>query len=245
MLRRLIEVGSEGGGLAILLITLLVLSVASVAVIWALITQKLNLAKRVIMGILIWTGIYLGILLTVSLTSSERVIGLGEEKRFCGFYLDCHLATSVLEVGKTKIIGDRPNRNTAKGIYYIVKVKVSSDALGATLNFSNPIATIVDGQGRKYARSLDLEKQLESFQGMALEFSGPVEIGSSHPKDLVFDIPQDVRNPRLLVTEGHWIERLIELFLIGDDDSLFHKRTMFRLETKPVYEEKTYETGQQ
>jgi hypothetical protein len=46
----------------------------------------------------------------------------------------------------------------------------------------------------------------------------------------VFDLPSDIRNPSLLITEGPWMGRLIELFLIGDEDSLFHKKTRFRLE---------------
>ena len=33
----------------------------------------------------------------------------------------------------------------------------------------------------------------------------------------------------LRFTEGYWIDRVIELFLIGDEDSLFHGRRTFAL----------------
>jgi hypothetical protein len=33
------------------------------------------------------------------------------------------------------------------------------------------------------------------------------------------------------VTEGIWADKIIELFLIGDEDSLLHKRTAFELTT--------------
>jgi hypothetical protein len=46
----------------------------------------------------------------------------------------------------------------------------------------------------------------------------------------VFDLPRSVRRPRLQFTEGYWIDRLIELFLIGDEDSLLHGKTTLLLQ---------------
>ncbi len=48
---------------------------------------------------------------------------------------------------------------------------------------------------------------------------------------LVFELPADVRAPRLNIIEGHWLTRLSEFFLIGDEDSFLHKPTTFRLTT--------------
>lgn len=45
----------------------------------------------------------------------------------------------------------------------------------------------------------------------------------------MFDLPADVRSPRLHVYEGDLLARLSELFLIGDEDSLLHTRTVFDL----------------
>ena len=146
------EVGSEGAGLGLILLTLMVLGVTSIIVIRALITRQHDVVKKIIMGMIAWVGVYFIILLTVSLTSQAKVLGIGEEKRFCGFYLDCHLAVSVIEVEKTKTIETQPNLKEAAGTYYIVRVKVSSDAIGATLNFANPIATVIDEDGREYGR---------------------------------------------------------------------------------------------
>jgi hypothetical protein len=230
MLGRLTEMVSEGG-LLLLLITLIGLSFATAATLRALRVRKHTLAGRIVKGSLVWIGLYIGVLVATSLTSSPKVLGLNEEKRFCGFYLDCHLAVSVVNVSKTKTLGGPPSQATAEGLYYVVSVKVSSNAVAAALLFHNPVATLLDEKGRKYDRSSDGEKALELTQGKGAQFSQSVEAGSSYIKELVFDIPPDAMAPRLLVTEGPWMERLIELFLIGDEDSLFHKKTTIRLES--------------
>jgi hypothetical protein len=48
-------------------------------------------------------------------------------------------------------------------------------------------------------------------------------------KTIVFDLPADAKDPLLDLTEGFGIDRAIESFLIGDEDSIFHKRTYFKL----------------
>jgi hypothetical protein len=48
-------------------------------------------------------------------------------------------------------------------------------------------------------------------------------------KTIVFDLPADAKDPLLDLTEGFGIDHAIETFLIGDEDSIFHKRTYFRL----------------
>lgn len=48
---------------------------------------------------------------------------------------------------------------------------------------------------------------------------------------MVFDVPETALHPRLLVTEGEhlWPDRLFELFLVGDEKSMLHKKTTFAL----------------
>lgn len=181
---------------------------------------------------LVWTLLYSGLLLGTSFSSREVVLGLNQDKHFCGFYLDCHLSVLVVRVVKTRTLGNpQQPLKTANGIYYIVTVKVASDARAATLRFENPIATVIDEQGRVYERFIEGEQALERSQGRVVPFSQDVgpNYSSTYSKDLVFDLPTNLKNPRLLMIQGHWFERLIELFLIGDEDSLFHKRTLFRL----------------
>jgi hypothetical protein len=215
----------------LLFLTAAGLFIATVITIRAILRRRYALAKRMVAGAALWLVIYFGILLTVSLRSSEHVLSRHEEKRFCGFYLDCHLACSVVDVYQTKTVGNTPNQQTAQGIYYVVTVQVSSNARRATLQFYNPVAIVVDAQGRKYERALAAEAVLEAAEGRAVPFAHAVAANDSYTKILVFELPAEAENPHLRITEGHWLDHLAELFLIGDEDSLFHKKTKFRLET--------------
>ena len=86
---------------------------------------KLNWLRTFVLGgVTVWILGYVILLFVASIFSEERTLGLNEPKEFCGFYLDCHLHTAVTDVRKTKTIGDK----TANGEFYIVKVKVFSDA---------------------------------------------------------------------------------------------------------------------
>src|SRR3712207_3746360 len=76
-----------------------------------------------------WFGVYAVFLVTVSLFSEEKLLNLNEPKAFCGFYLDCHLNAAVTNVRKTKTFGNK----TANGEFYVVRVKIFSDAKSATL----------------------------------------------------------------------------------------------------------------
>src|SRR5712691_9539522 len=96
------------GGILLLLLTVVAAFVATVGVIHALLREKRELLQAIGLGALIWAAAYAAILLTMSLTSQPRVLGLHEAKRFCGFYLDCHMGVSVEAVDTAKTIGARP-----------------------------------------------------------------------------------------------------------------------------------------
>lgn len=216
-----------------MLLTVLAIPLVIVLVIYAVLVQKKELLRKIGVIVLVWTLLYSGLLLGTSLSSREVVLGLNQEKHFCGFYLDCHLSVLVVSVAKTKTLGNpQQPLKTANGIYYIVTVKVASDARAATLRFENPIATVIDEQGRVYGRFIEGEQALEREQGRVVPFSQDVgpNYSYTYAKELVFDLPTNLINPRLLVTKGHWVERLTELFLMGDEDSMFHKKAVFRLE---------------
>ncbi len=43
-------------------------------------------------------------------------------------------------------------------------------------------------------------------------------------------MPPSASDAKLLITEGYGIDKVIERFLIGDEDSLFHAQTFFKLQ---------------
>ncbi|MCA1589365.1 MAG: DUF4352 domain-containing protein [Acidobacteria bacterium] len=202
-------------GVLLMLLTVGGVALAIVLLIVSVLTNSRWLRNFVLGSMAIWGIFYAAALIAFSLFSTERTLGLNEPKEFCGFYLDCHMHTAVTDVRKAKTIGDK----RANGEFYIVKVKVFSNAKKATLGFGGLKLFALDAEGRRYPHAPEVEKP-EPW------FTRPVPAGTSFERDVVFDLPVDVSNPRLdMHDDKGWLEK----FLIDDEDSAFHKRNYFDL----------------
>lgn len=209
-------------GVLMLLMTICGLILAVVLLAYAFWKGKNWLKSFVAGGVVVWLTGYAILLFAGSFFSVERTLALNEPKEFCGFYLDCHLHTAVTGVRKAKTIGDK----TANGEFYIVKVKVFSDARRATLGLNTVDAKVVDGANHNFERDTEAEAQLGEQPSFDRKIS-PVE---SFEKEIVFDLPANVKNPRLDIRQGYGIDQVFEAVLIGDEDSIGHRRSYFKLE---------------
>jgi hypothetical protein len=209
-------------GVLLLLITIVGVIAAFILLSISIFTKKNWLRKFVLGTGAAWFVFYAILLFAASLSSREKNLSLNEPKAFCGFYIDCHLHAAVSEVRKTKRLGER----TANGEFYIVKVRVSSDAKRATLGLLTVDAQIIDNQNRRFERDLQAETQLGEQQ----PFERRILPVKSFEKQIVFDLPNDAENPRLDIREGYGVDHAIEAVLIGDEDSVLHKRNYFTLE---------------
>ncbi len=205
-------------GVILMAMTIGGLIVAVILLIAARATKMTGLKYFVFGGLTTWVSAYIFLLFCGSFFSVERTLGLNEPKEFCGFYFDCHLHTAISDVKKTKMLGSK----MANGEFYIVKVKVSSDAKRAELGLHAPKFEVVDAQGRRFERVEDL-----TLSGNRFEQKVPA--GGAFEGEVVFDLPADVQNPRLDIAEGIGIDKVIESILIGDEDSIGHKRSYFKL----------------
>ena len=111
-------------GVLLMLMTVGGLIVAAILLGISLLTGSAWLRNFVLGCVAIWFGFYFVMLLGFSLFSTEEILAVGEAKEYCGFYLDCHMHTAVTDIRTAKYIGNR----TANGEFYIVTVKVFSDA---------------------------------------------------------------------------------------------------------------------
>ncbi|HEY0428010.1 MAG TPA: DUF4352 domain-containing protein [Pyrinomonadaceae bacterium] len=185
--------------------------------------KNINWLKTFVLGgLTVWFVFYAAIFFIASVFSEEKTLALNEPKEFCGFYLDCHLHTAVTNVRKAKTLGDR----TANGEFYIVKVKVFSDAKQATMGLLTVDAKVVDDQKREFAR----DGQAEANLGEQPPFEKRITPAESFEKEIVFDLPTDAKGARLDLREGYGIDHWIEAILVGDEDSFGHKRNYFKLE---------------
>lgn len=197
------------------------LCVAGVLLVISLITKKTWLRNFVFGGVALWLIFYAVMLFGFSFASQEKELALKEPKAFCGFYLDCHMHAAVTGVRRAKTIGDR----TANGEFYIVRVQIFSDAARATLGLITVDAHVVDRDKHEYARDSVAETQLP-VQPLFEKQVGPEE---SFEKEIVFDLPPDIKDPRLDLREGLGIDHAIETVLVDDEDSILHKRQLFKL----------------
>jgi hypothetical protein len=216
-----------GPGIGVLLLVMLIGGLVGGEILARLLPRwghpKAKGTVRILM--LVGAAAYGGGLLTASLTSHERVLARGQTLKFCGFYLDCHLGVAVEGVDRHVVIGDQ----RAKGTYYVVRVRVSSDARQATLHLGRPRFRVIDVDGKAYPRDETAERSLAPASGDSTPMVRPLAAGESYEIRVVFDLPEGTRQPRLHVADPAGVDRVLEGILIGDDDSIFHKPTTLAL----------------
>ena len=213
-------------GVVLLLMTIGGTVVAAVLLAISYLTKKPRLKFFVFGGLTTWFFGYLFLLFVGSFFSVERTLDLNEQKEFCGFYFDCHLHAGVAGVRTARRIGGQ----TAQGKFVIVNVEVSSDARSEPLNLIDPEFVLEDEGGRLYARREAAEKELDSAN---ISFARKVAPNQNFQKEIVFDVTEPTDNFKLSVTDTHGVDKVLEAVLIGDEDSLFHKPTDFKIETNP------------
>jgi hypothetical protein len=205
------------------------LAVVTALVLFA--RRKRRAARRVLVEALAAGALYAAVVLAFSLTSRDQIAERTEEKYFCE--VDCHLAYSVTDVRESKSLGTGPSRATARGLYRIVTLRVRFDPetisphrLKDMALTPNPrFVRVVDASGTIYRPDPAGQHALETVEGPSIPLTRSLLPGESYATRLVFDLPEKVPDPRLLLTESDWITRA----LIGHENSPLHRKTSFRL----------------
>lgn len=208
----------------------LVLLVLGLVALHALVVRRFGRARAALAAMACVLAVYFGLTLVFSLASAGRVLARGEEKYFCE--VDCHLAYSVVDVTRTKAIGEGPGAASARGDFYVVTVRTRFDETtispqrgDAPLHPNPRSLTARDERGRVYPVSDEGERALAHFGGTGTPLDTPLRPGESYTTRLVFDLPADARSPTLLINESDLPTR----FIIGHENSLLHKKTEFSL----------------
>ncbi|MEO8192358.1 MAG: hypothetical protein ABI681_00815 [Gemmatimonadales bacterium] len=224
-----------GGGNAILLL------LTGMAVVGALLIAFIafrrdqpRVARTFLGGGTIIALLYAGGVIAASAGSSEKILARGETKWFCGFYLDCHLGMSVEsaeKVAELPAAGGSAVKPT--GVFHVVTLQLHNNAKNPRIDMLlyEPEFRIVDALGNEYARSAAAEAALAT----GAQRPGPLgpETKVTHQPiqaTIAFDLPANVQRPRLLVSEGWILDRVIERGLINDENSILHKRTLLALD---------------
>lgn len=215
----------NGGIMGVLLLAMTIggFIAAGILFVFASIKRLGWLRNFLFRSVAIWLTGYLILLFAMSLISEEITLDKNEAKEFCGFYLDCHMHAAVLGVRRVKNIGE----HQAEGEFYVVNLKIFSDAKRVTLRLAEAEAVAYDKGGRTYSRREEIENLLPTAN---VSLNQDVANGASFEKEIVFDIAGSSEHMRLKLTEGYGIDKVFEWILIGDEDSIFHKPAVFKLD---------------
>jgi hypothetical protein len=156
---------------------------------------------------------YFALLFGLSAGSHETLLTRGQEKYFCE--IDCHLAYSVVDVSSRE---DGPLNDYVVTLRTRFDEKTTSPSRprDAALTPSPREVRMMDSNGREYA--------MVTSSGTSL--MTPLTPASSYTTQLEFKVPKDARGLRLLIaTMPGWPDH----FVIGDENSLGHKKTYFAL----------------
>ncbi|MFN2570497.1 MAG: hypothetical protein ABR537_02625 [Gemmatimonadales bacterium] len=153
---------------------------------------------------------YVVVFLVASLTSRNRVLAVGEEKHICE--IDCHLAYSVAAANAESLPEGRVRHTVTVKVRFDEATTSARRPGDATLTPNNRYVALIDAQGHQYPGSTDGLRR-------------PLIPGESYTIDIVFDVPGDARDLRLVLRNDDAETALI----IGHENSLLHGKTTFRL----------------
>jgi hypothetical protein len=198
--------------------------------LYSLLRRRTHWFRVSFLAIIALAAAYLSVLFIFSLASREKILARGSEKHFCE--IDCHLAYSVIDVRRTRTLGNGPDQVVAAGEFALITIRTRFDETTISPTRGNgPLspnprrATVSDAAGRVFPVSAEGERALTSMGQTGTPLLTTLRPGESYVTTLVFDLPADASNPTLLLQEDASITR----FVIGHENSLFHHQTRFTL----------------
>lgn len=180
-----------------------VIGVAGVAI--SLRRRERPKALRNFLWIIAVWAIYMTVLVWSSRTQPQKVVALGQDQCFDEM---CFAVTGAQDLPGVAGDGSR-----------LVRVSVRISNRSKKTQSDNLIrAYLVDGQGRQWSESV-------AVSGVRL--AARLAAGGSAVSEPVFKVPRDDAGLALVFTHGHgWPGALV----IGDSDSLRHRRTVVELD---------------
>jgi len=186
-------------------------AIAAVVIFWF--ARKPRLARVAAFAIGGGVVVYLALLLGFSAGSRETLLSRGQEKYFCE--IDCHLAYSVVDV-KTQEQGAMDD--------YVITLRTRFDE--TTTSSNRPKDAPLTPSPRQVLLLDDAGHRYEVVSSAGASLMTPLTPASSYITQLEVKVPKDARGLRLLIeTVPGWPDR----FVIGDENSLGHKKTYFAL----------------
>jgi len=202
----------------------------ALAAAYGLVSKKAIVWKTAIALAAAGLGLYALLLFGSSLLSQTVVLAAGQHKYFCE--LDCHIAYSVDSVTTAPAVGISSQQITPQGTFYVVRLRTWFDPStisahrGNSPLVPNPRRVVVeDAAGRVFQRDTAAEAMFARTGVSSTPLDEALRPGESYSTTLIFDLPADARDARLLVTDNDPVTSI----LIGHELSPLHAKIFFAL----------------
>jgi hypothetical protein len=178
----------------------LVTLVTLLATAVAAVRRRRRRAQGLLRGLGVLLAVYLGVVIVVSLVSPRRAIGLHEPRCSDDWCI------TVDHVDRTP---------AGSEVAYTVTFLISSRARGRAQRENGVRAYVLDDRGRRYEAQEDPQ---------AVPFNVLLHPGDSVMATRRFLVAADAHDPGVILARG----RFPGMFIIGDEQSLFHKPSVVR-----------------
>ena len=155
---------------------------------------------------------YFLILIVVSLYSPQRVIARAQDQCFDDWCIAVVRAQTIRADPGWRVL--------------TVQFRLSNHAAGRTQRETGISVLLLDSKGSRYPVSQAQQSLWQAKQGVQAPFDVEIPLQGSIFTDRLFSIPAAAHPAAILVSHGHGVGNII----IGDGDSLFHKRTLMSVE---------------
>jgi uncharacterized protein DUF4352 len=151
-------------------------------------------------------GISLLAMLAV-LNRKDQTVGLNQEIQYDDF------AFSVQSVHKARSLGSGKTLTNARGIYYVVALKIANHAKRVDYTFKMSSARLVDVEEKEFRASVDGQRALESTIGK--QCTNPIPAGDSCVSEVVFDLPAYAELKQFRISEGGLVGDVLDVVFFG------------------------------
>jgi hypothetical protein len=199
----------------IFLFSVFVILFGVIALLIAFFTHRRTLARRLGIGLVSYAGLYAILLVGFSLFSPQRVMEMHQVRCYDDWCAAVEQVTQAPAIGSVQ----------AHGSFYLVTVKVTSQAKRISQRALDAAIYLLDGSGVRYDPSSEGQLALQAAGQAGQPLNSLVDAGGSFTYTAAFDLPPSASQVGLVMSHGAFPGNII----IGDDESFLHKPTIVRL----------------
>ncbi len=203
----------------ILILAALGCILALIVLIYSLLRRRWGQAKRILLFLGSFLVVYAVVLIIVSLLSPQRIFAMHQNRCFDDW------CVSVEQVVQQPTVGTAPKVITARGVFYLVTMRVSSQAKAVSQRALDAQVYLLDGGGQRHNPDPSGQQALDAGGQGGQALNSELAPGGSFTRTTVFDVPRGSSGLSLVITHGLFPDILV----IGSDQSFLHKPTIIQL----------------